>query len=56
MDHLCPKCKTLMRIIGNNYVYRDGHLYIVQELACKNPKCSNDETVKVETELEVTNE
>lgn len=56
MDQFCPKCKTLMRIIGSKYVYRDGHLYIVQEIACMNPNCDNNDTVKIETELEVTNE
>lgn len=55
MDHFCPKCKTLLRISASKNVLRDGHLYIVQELACRNPECSNNGKVleKVETELPV---
>lgn len=58
MDHFCPKCKTLLRISASKYVLKDGHLYIVQELACRNPDCDNNGKVvdRVETELEVTKE
>lgn len=57
-QHLCPKCKTLLRISGSKYVIRDGHLYIVQDFTCRNPQCPNNGKVveTKETELDVTNE
>ena len=58
MEHLCPKCKTLMRIGGSKYVLRDGKLYIIQDLYCRNPECpDNGNKVKsIETELPVETE
>lgn len=58
MDQFCPKCKTLLRIGGSKYVFRDGKLYIVQDLYCRNPKCpDNGNKVKsIETELPVETE
>lgn len=53
MDNLCPKCKTLLRISNYKYVLRDGHLFMVQDLTCRNPLCENNgEIVKtIEHEL-----
>lgn len=55
MDQFCPKCKTLLRIGGSKYVIRDGKLFIVQDLYCRNPKCpDNGKKIKsIETELPV---
>ena len=58
MDHLCPKCKTLLRISGSQYVIRDGKLYIRQDFVCRNPDCFNngEKVTSVETELPVEKE
>lgn len=58
MDQLCPKCKTMTRISASRYVIRDGKLFIIQEMTCRNPKCLNDGVVvkTVETELPVETE
>jgi hypothetical protein len=58
MDNLCPKCKTLLRVSGSKYVMRDGKLYMVQDLVCRNPQCLNNGVVvkKVEHEIEISNE
>ena len=55
MDQFCPKCKTLLRIGGSKYVLKDGKLYIVQDLYCRNPDCFNngEKVTSVETELPV---
>lgn len=55
MDQFCPKCKTLLRIGGSKYVFRDGKLYIVQDLYCRNPKCpdNGNKVESIETELPV---
>lgn len=55
---LCPKCDTALRISGSKYVMREGKLYFVQELVCRNPLCENDGVVvdKVEHPIEVENE
>jgi hypothetical protein len=47
-----------MRIGGSRYVLRDGKLYIVQDLYCRNPECpDNGNKVKsIETELPVEKE
>lgn len=45
MDNLCPKCKTLLRVSASKYVLKDGKLYMVQDLTCRNPKCLNNGTV-----------
>jgi uncharacterized protein YbaR (Trm112 family) len=52
MDHFCPKCKTLLRIVANSYIEKDGKRYLKQELACKNPNCSNDGKILVTIEEE----
>lgn len=48
MDHLCPRCKTLLRITSTKNVVRDQKLFVVQELICVNPQCENKGNV-VET-------
>lgn len=56
MEHLCPKCKTLLKISASKYVNKDGKIYMVQELTCRNPKCPNDgavvETIRHELPVE----
>ena len=56
MDHLCPKCKTLLRVSASKYVLKDGKLFMVQDLACRNPKCLNNgavvKTIKHELPVE----
>ena len=58
MDHLCPKCNTLLRVSASKYVLKDGKLYMVQDLVCRNPKCLNDGVVveTIEHELPVEKE
>ena len=53
---LCPACKTELRVSASKYVYKDGHLYMVQELTCRNPKCENNGKVvaTIEHEREVS--
>ena len=55
---LCPKCKTQLRIMNYKYVLRDGHLYMVQDLTCRNPNCENNGVVvtTIEHELELSPE
>ena len=54
----CPKCKTALRVSGTKYVIRDGKLFAVQDLVCRNPKCLNDGIVvkTIEHELPVSKE
>ena len=55
---LCPACKTELRVSASKYVMKDGKLYMVQELTCRNPKCENDGKVvdKVWHELVISEE
>ena len=56
MDKFCPRCNTLLRIVNGKYVMRGDKLYMIQELACRNSTCENNDKVidKVEHELPVT--
>lgn len=56
MDHFCPRCKTLLRIVNTKYVVRDEKLFVVQELACRNPQCENNGQIveKIEHEQPVS--
>lgn len=55
---LCPKCKTLLRVMASKYVLRDGKLFMIQDMACRNPKCENNGVVveSIEHELPLENE
>jgi hypothetical protein len=56
MDNLCPKCNSLLRVNASKYVIRDGKLYMVQDLVCRNDKCENNGKVvkTIEHELKVS--
>ena len=56
MDHLCPRCKTLLVVKATRNVIRDNKLYVVQDLACRNPNCENNGQIveTIEHEQEVT--
>ena len=53
MDHLCPRCKTALRVSTSRYVLKSDKLYMVQELVCRNPQCEkNGEVIEtIEHEL-----
>lgn len=53
---LCPKCKTLLRVGASKYILRDGKLFMIQEMVCRNDKCENNGQVvdTVEHELELS--
>lgn len=52
MDHFCPKCDTLLRIGATTETEREGKVYLVQDLYCRNSNCPNNgkkiETVEVQ--------
>ena len=48
MENLCPKCGTILRIQTTTNVVKDKKLFVVQELACHNPDClNNNKIVKI---------
>ena len=55
---LCPKCDTALRITASKYIMREGEVYFVQELTCRNPQCENNGQVvdKIEHHIEVEKE
>lgn len=59
---LCPVCNVAMAIKSSNHVINtegtEPKLFIRQNLACRNPKCSNYEKVvkTIENELPVLKE
>jgi hypothetical protein len=55
---MCPKCNTALRVSAGRYVLRDGKLFMVQDLVCRNPKCLNNGVVvkTIEHELPLEKE
>ena len=44
--------------MASKYVLRDGKLYMIQDMTCRNPKCENNGVVieSIEHELPLENE
>lgn len=52
MDHLCPKCKNLLRVTSSKNVVRDQKLFTVLEFTCVNPQCENKGQIVEKAEYE----
>lgn len=52
MEHLCPKCKNLLRVKTSKYVVRDKKLFNVMEFICVNPNCENKDQIVEKAEYE----